>query len=149
MGLSNEGRMYSEVYSVIECMGNKYKNAIPTKLYKHICDSREVDYQPEFDMSKPLRSQSLSSNATAFICMLHYKYWCESENEKAKLKKVLDYNQKKNAEKFDVSNVFERANAESEQSSSKEAVQEQVQLVEYKENIFKKMWKKIRNLFKK
>lgn len=143
---NRDKRMYSEVCSIIDSMGEKYKRAIPQKIYQYIYDNREKDYQPVYDLSKPLKSQELSQRATSFVCFLHYKYWCENETEKAKISKILEYNQKKNKEKYNVDKIFEEKTV---QKNSNENIEEQKQLVVYKENLFTKILHKLKNFFKR
>lgn len=142
---SSEKRMYSEVYGIIDCMGENYKNALPQKLYKYIHDNKDENYCPRYNLSEALMPQNLSKKATAFICFLHYKYWCETEEEKTKINKILKYNEEKNREKYNKNNIFEKNVI---QQNSTENMKQQMQLVEYKENMFKKILRKLRGFFK-
>lgn len=137
--------MYSEVYGIIESMGLAYKNAIPKKLYQFIYENRDEGYSPQYDLDKSLATQGLSQKATAFICFLHYKYWCKTEDEKQKISKILEYNEKKNKEKYDVNNIFKQENNIKKNIEKDE--EEQIQLVEYKENVLKKMFRKLKEWF--
>ena len=92
-----QAMVYSEVYGILNMLGDGYIKLIPIKLYNFIKENKSIEYNPNYDSNIPLAKQNISKNATAFICMLHYNYWCTSEEEKEKLKKVLDYNQKKKA----------------------------------------------------
>lgn len=139
---NNQRKMYSEIYGIIESMGESYRNRIPKKMYQFICENRDENYNPKYDLTKSLANQDLSANATAFICFLHYKYWCETKEEKSKIEKILEYNEKKNKEKYDVNNIFE-TNKKPEYNVK----EEKTQLVEYKENIFKKLIDKIKSWF--
>lgn len=144
---ANKKRVYSEVYGVLECMGDSYKNAIPKQMYNFIEEHRDKNYVPTYDIESPLSNQNLSQKATAFICMLHYNYWCENEEEKEKIRKILEYNEKKNREKYDVNNIFKE---EKKQiiSQNEKSIKEETSLVEYKESILKKIINKLKSWFK-
>lgn len=97
---NKQALVYSEVYAILNSLDKKYKNSVPTKLYNLIKENREKNYTPTYDMKIPLSRQNVSKKAAAFLCLLHYNYWCTSEEEKAKINKVLEYNYKKNREKY-------------------------------------------------
>ncbi len=91
----NESIMYSEVYSILNMLGKKYINAIPKKLYMFIEKNRDDSYNPTYYDNVLLSKQKISNDTAAFICMLHYNYWCETDNEKRKINKILNYNEQK------------------------------------------------------
>ena len=80
---------YSEVYSLLNILGQKYINSITKKLYNVIENKRAKSYNPTYDLSIPLYKQKISKKGTALICLLHYNYWCESEEEKNKINQIL------------------------------------------------------------
>ena len=95
-----QAKAYSEVYSLLNTMSPKYIYALPEKLYSIIEEKRDKSYNPTFDLSMPIYKQNISKNATALICILHYNYWCTSEEEKNKIDKVLKYNTEKVKEEY-------------------------------------------------
>ena len=106
---SNKSMAYSEVYGILNSLGATYINAIPKKLFDIIEQKREKNYNPIYDMDIPLYNQKISKQATALICMLHYNYWCTSEEEKEKINEILIYNTKRNREKdFEYEKNFSR-----------------------------------------
>lgn len=136
---NSDSRVYSEVIGIINVLGDNYKNALPKNMYKYFYDNRAQDYNPTYDFNEKLALQKLSKKATALVCFLHYKYWCETEVEKEKINKILFYNEKKKNLRYNTDNIFIN-------NITKE-VNQPVQLVEYKENILKKIWNKIKFLF--
>ena len=92
--------IYSEVYGIINSMGTVYINSIPKKLYNLIKENRDKTYSPIYNISIPLSEQNISKKTAAFICMLHYNYWCTSEEEKEQINKIIKYNTEKNREKY-------------------------------------------------
>ena len=96
----SQAHIYSEVYSVLNILGEKYINALPEKLYVLIEENRDKSYNPIFDLTIPLSKQNISKEGTSFICLLHYNYWCTSKEEKIKINKILKYNTEQARNKY-------------------------------------------------
>ena len=148
----SQANVYSEVYSLLNSLGPKYINALPEKLYSLIEENREKSYNPTFDLTIPLYSQKISKQGTALICLLHYNYWCTSEEEKNKIKKILDYNTE-NAQKMycDYEKMFNNKPEKNIEESSKDDLNNTNTAIAVKKNdtIFKKIWKFIKRIFGK
>ena len=99
---NNQAIVYSEVYAILNILGKKYINLIPFKIYNMIEISRKKDYSPTYDLSIPLYKQNISKKAAALLCLLHYNYWCNSEEEKAEINKILTENEKNISEKYEI-----------------------------------------------
>lgn len=98
---TQNAKMYSEVYSILNILGDEYKSLLPQKLYNFIKENKFKDYTPIYNENIPFSQQDISKESVAFICMLHYNYWCKTEEEKAKINKILAYNeQQKRVEYF-------------------------------------------------
>ena len=55
------------------------------------------------------------------ICILHYNYWCTSEEEKNNINKILKYNTEKVKEKYsDYENMFNNNKTQLSQEKSNE-----------------------------
>ena len=96
-----QAKMYSEIYEILEILGDYYKNKIPKKTINLIKESKLEDYTPKYSRNIPLYKQKIDRKVVVFICMLHYNYWCESEEEKKQIKKILKFNQNREIEKYD------------------------------------------------
>lgn len=140
----NQKIEYSEVYAIINCMGEYYKKSIPKNIYDYIEKNRDKKYNPIYDIKKPLSEQIISKKAVSLICMLHYNYWCRTENEKKIIEKIWKNNDRKNREKYDVNNIFKK----DKRLDYKKTEETQTELIEYKENIFKIIIKKFKDWFK-
>ena len=97
---TQNAKMYSEVYSILDVLGNEYKSSLPQKLYNFIKENKIKDYTPIYNENIPFSQQDISKEAVAFICMLHYNYWCKTEEEKAKINKILSYNEQQKRKKY-------------------------------------------------
>ena len=90
----------SEVYGVVNAMGVKYKEKIPKHIWSIIEGKRNKDYVPFIDKNKRLGEQNISREAIVVISMLHRDYWCESDEERAKLDAIFEANEQKYNEKI-------------------------------------------------
>lgn len=81
---------YSEVYSVLELLGEDYIRKLPSKMYNMIEEERLKEYNPSYSM--PLKKESIKKEALAIIAVLHLNYWCETEEEKSRLNNLFENN---------------------------------------------------------
>ncbi|MBR3003267.1 MAG: hypothetical protein IKF38_06945 [Clostridia bacterium] len=121
---SNNAIVYSEVYGILNILDIKYKEAIPEKLYSFIEANRSQSYNPSYDKNLPLNKQNISSKAAAFICLLHYNYWCETEQEKERINIVLNHNQQKKRDRY--FEYEQRFNQQKEQKFEEEIEQQEL-----------------------
>ena len=155
MEYTTQENVYSEVYSLLNALGSQYINALPKKLYSLIEENRNKSYNPTFDLSIPIYKQNISKNATALICILHYNYWCTSEEEKNKIDKVLKYNTEKVKEKYtDYENMFNSNKTQLSQEKSNEDGSNKNKntvalAVKNNDTIFKKILRFLKNIFRK
>lgn len=95
-----QAKMYSEVYQILEVLGDEYKNSIPEKLYNLIKANRLKDYKQKIYPNTPLTEQNINKKTTAFLCMLHYNYWCKDEDEINIIDEILEHNENKKREEY-------------------------------------------------
>ena len=77
--------IYSEVYSILNLLGDSYINKIPRKALDIIKNERNMNYNPKYDFSIDINSQDIKRETKAMIALLRLSYWCTSEEEKIKL----------------------------------------------------------------
>ncbi len=94
-----QNKVYSEVYAVLSALNNEYIRKTPRKILDKIEKSRDPSYTPNIDETKPLDEQGLSKEAIAMLAALKLDYWCESEEEKEALRKILIANDQKDLQK--------------------------------------------------
>ena len=113
-----------------------YIDKIPKKLMELFKENYDKEYVCNFDYNKPLKELSLTPETQALINMVCYKYWCESDEQRRALKEKWQENsdkkEKELREKYNPDNIFKK---------KVQTPKEEVQLVEYKESIFKKFKK--------
>lgn len=79
--------IYSEVYAILEFLGNEYKQRLPKQLLESISNNRNTSYTPKFTDDVPLDKQEMSKQTKAMIAFLYITYWCEFEANKIYLKR--------------------------------------------------------------
>lgn len=151
--------MYSEVYSILNLMEEKYIRMLPKKLYELIKNNRLESYNPIYTASKSLVEQNIKRETAVMLVLLKLNYWCETENEKNVIKGKLKVNSEKHEkamrEQYSSENMFRRINEAREATkieiSDVENMQKETnKMVEYKkESLFNKIYKKIIGLVKK
>ena len=80
---------YSEVYGVLNMLGSKYIEKLPKQLYQLIDRERNRGYNPVYNAEIDMYKQNITNQALAMIMLFHLNYWCENEQEKEQLKKIL------------------------------------------------------------
>lgn len=148
MKYSTTKESYSEVYEIINCLDDEYKNKIPKKLYNFIENNRDKKYIPKFNLNKNLESlneTSISRKAVAIMAYLNLKYWTEDENEIEKLKKIYSNDQMRFEEE-----VIENYDEEFLLNSCPDlGTEETVLPVLYKEKWYMKILRYIKSFFMK
>ena len=144
--------IYSEVYSILNLLGDSYINKIPRKALDIIKNERNMNYNPQYDFSIDINSQDIKRETKAMIALLRLSYWCTSEDEKIKLSNQFKENEKKYQEllnaKYNTDNLFKNKNTM--KNINEEVKPKQIFMVEYKEkNFLQKLFDKIKHIFKK
>lgn len=152
MNVSQSTRQaYAEIDEFIELLDIKDKNKIPKKLREFFKLEKDKEYIKNIDVTKSIEEQNFKEETFALIAMLNLKYICEDEEEKTRLKKIYQENENKYQaelrEKYNTDNIFKRK----EKQHTIKTVQktQQVEIIEYKESILKKLIRRIKNVFSK
>lgn len=136
--------IYSEVYQVLNLLGNEYIDKLPKSLLNMLKEKRDINYNPQYIEDIPLNKQNIKKETLAIIALLHLNYWCENEKEKLELKQVLKNNedsyQQEIRNKYNPENMFIK-------NKQEKIVEDQVSLIEYKEPLFIKFISKIKSIF--
>lgn len=136
--------IYSEVYQVLNLLGNEYIDKLPKSLFNMLEEKRDINYEPKYTEDIPLNKQNIKNETLSIIALLHLNYWCENVNEKNELNQMLKNNEDRYQDelrkKYDSDNIFKKRVQEN-------IIKKEVALVEYKEPIFRKLINKIKNIF--
>lgn len=139
--------MYSEVYSILNLLGESYIKKLPISLFNMIREEKRQDYNPKYDSKINLEQQNVKRETLSMIALFHLNYWCNSEDEKNKLKTLFKTNEEKYQEeireKYNPDNLFKKRISQQEENT----ITNEVSMVEYKEPFFKRIFNKIKGIF--
>ena len=120
--------IYSEVYQVLNLLGNEYIDKLPNSLFNLLKEKRNVNYNPQYTEDIPLNKQNIKKESIAIIALIHLNYWCEDEKEKYELKQILKNNENKYQQelrnKYNPEDIFKKNNPEN-------IVENQTSIIEY------------------
>ena len=143
----NTKKVYSEVYQVLNVLGDEYIRRLPKSLYNMLEEKRDTTYNPKYTDEITLDLQNINKESLNILALLQFNYWCDSYEEKLELQNILEENEKIHEEnlrkKYNSENLFKNK----KNVYTKEAIENNMAIVEYKENIFRKFINKIKNIF--
>ena len=136
---STYSRAYTEVLEIIKYFPEEEYAKIPEEKIEFYKNNMDKDYvfliNPEIDLSE----QNISSEANAIIVNLFRDYFA-TEEQKAKIKEILDLNQKKEEqekrEKYNPDDIFKNVNKVQKTVIETSENNINTALVEYKESFF-------------
>ena len=137
---STYSRAYTEVLEIIKCFPEEEYAKIPEEKIEFYKNNMDKDYvfiiNPEIDLSE----QNVSPEANAIIVNLFRDYFA-TEEQKVKIKEILDLNQKKEEqekrEKYNPDDLFKKVNKDTETTNIEISENNtNTTLKEYKESFF-------------
>ena len=143
--------MYSEVYSILKLLDEKYVKKLPVKLYDLIEKNRLEDYNPIYNPSESLLNQNIKRETLAMLALFELKYWLETDEEKNEFKACLKRNSeeksRKMRERYSSENIFKQLNEAREGSQVVEndiekVVEDTEKINENKKSLFQKIFRK-------
>lgn len=138
----NMGKVYAEVYSILNFIDEYYVNKISTKFIEYIYKKKDNNYVPDIDMNIPIEEQELLEDTVSVLALIKYNYWCENEQEKKELVDILNQKEEKYQEelrkKYSPDDIFKK----------EEELAQTQELVVYKDNLFKRMINKLKAFLK-
>lgn len=144
--MSNRNNAYTEVYTILQDLNEEEFNKIPAEIIETIEVNRNEEYEYELDAELELKEQPMLPETKAILFNLFRDYLATPE-QKAKIIRMQNEERQKNElkkSKMYSTDVFENKEEKKIETPEKEIVQ----LVKYKENIFKKILNKIKSFLK-
>ena len=138
---------FTQVYVILNELDDEDYDKIPPEVIAAIRKNRNKEYQFEIDESVDLKDNKLLPEARALLFKI-YRDYLASEGQRKKILKMQNEERRKRELKKQQqynTDVF----AIKKQESELKATQQTTDLVSYKENIFKRIWDKLRGVFKK
>ena len=145
--MSNRKNAYAEVYTILQELNEEEYNKIPPEVIKTIEANRNEDYEYELDDELELKDQPMLPETKAILFNLFRDYLATSE-QRAKIRRMQNEARQKNELKKQQmynSDIFVNKSKENLTENNNETMQ----IVEYKENIFRRILNKIKSLFMK
>ena len=143
--MSNRKNAYAEVYTILQELNEKEYNKIPPEVIKTIEANRNEEYEYELDDELELKDQPMLSETKAILFNLFRDYLATPEQKAKIIRMQNEARQKNELKKQQMYNNDVFANKPKENQSSNN--NETMQIVEYKENFFKKILNKIKSFF--
>ena len=149
MGVSiNTRKAYSEIDEFLGLLSIEQRNEVPQKLRDLFTQEKDSNYRKGIDPTIPIKEQNLKEETLALIALLNLQYWCKDESEKQRLKNVYSKNeelyQEMLREKYNPDNIFKKKDTISEDKEETQCLQ----IVEYKEPLFKRIVNRILQIFR-
>ena len=141
--------MCSQVYGALEWLGSDYRDKLPDNVKDFIEEYRDKGKIYTYDKTIELAEQEIGKRAVALLCILHYKYWCESQEERDEIKKILKQNGEAKKKKFlDYDEMFDK-NKEEEIEEDIEKEETSLKVVSTADKWYSKIWNFVCNIFKR
>jgi len=135
-----------EVLDILEHMDANDLAKVSNKFIDFLKEKASKNYICNLDYSKKLNDMELKEETRGLLALMYEKYWCPEE-EKEELKKKFYENEKKYQEelieKYNSDNIFSKS-----QDNIIKPENNQTQLIEYKESVFRKILNRIKVFFK-
>lgn len=143
--MSNRKNAYTEVYMILQNLNTKEYNKIPPEIIETIKVNRNKEYDFELDDELELKEQSILPETKAILFNMFRDYLSTPEQKEKIIRMQNEERQKLELKKQQKYNTDIFANKQKENLN--EIKKETVELVQYKENIFKKILNKIKRFF--
>ena len=143
--MNNRKNAYTEVYTILQELNEEEYNKISPEVIETIEANRNEEYEYELDDKLELKEQPMLPETKAILFNLFRDYLATPE-QKAKIKKMQNEARQKNElKKQQIYNTDVFANRQKEDTVQQN--NEKMQIVKYKENIFKRILNKIKRFF--
>ena len=143
----------SETLDILNHMENTYIEKLPKKFIEFLEKNKSVEYISSLDHSKKINEMNLKEKTKDILAAIYMNYWCASQ-QKTEYNKLLKQNEIKYQEylreKYSTDNIFKKHTQSQiiiQDNVSKEAVNSNVAMVEYKESFLKKFINKMKTMF--
>jgi len=138
---------YSEIDEFLGLLSEEQRNEIPKKLRDFFKEEKDQEYFKNIDKDIPIKDQNLKEETLAIIALLNLQYWCKDEEEKKRLQEIYAQNEKEYQdmlyEKYNPNDMFKKKEGTTIENNNE--IKEKMQMVEYKEPVFKRIINKILN----
>ena len=143
--MNNRKNAYTEVYTILQELNEEEYNKIPPEVIKTIEANRNEEYEYELDDELELKEQPMLPETKAILFNLFRDYLANPEQKTKIIRMQNEERQKNELKKQQMYNTDLFANKPKKNVT--ENNNETIQIVEYKESIFKSILNKIKSFF--
>ena len=140
---NNYEKAYTEILEILKYIPKEEYERIPKEKISFFEENCDKDYEFKFDINKSLDEQEFLRETNAIIVVLFRDYFA-TDTQKEKLQRILLENERKYQEelreKYNPDDIFKKKQVDVKKEEIKE---ENVQMVEYKEPILRRIVNKI------
>ena len=150
MSMLDDMMAYSEIFEILSLMEEEDKEKVPQEVRDFFEEQRMKEYKPKIRTDIPLTEQNLRRETVVLLTILVINYWCDSEEEKQSFIDELEKNEKikkEIQEKYNPDNLFKNRKKTKEDVVMEQV--ENVEMIQYKENLFTKLKKWFEKIFNK
>ena len=140
--MENINQAFSEVYDIINHLDTKLYNRIPTSFIEMIKENKDNTYQPQIDYRISINKQKLLRDTRTILSLIYRDYICSvQKREELKYNDIMELKkeQEENAIELNHEDIFKKKKQDV-------SINLNTEIVEYKENIFKRIINFIRKL---
>ncbi len=142
--MSNRRNAYTEVYTILQELNEEEYNKIPTEVINAIEENRNLEYNFELDEDLELKEQTLLPQTKAILFNLFRDYLATSEQKEKIIKMQNEERAKielKKKQEYSTDIFQNNNNSNNNNDYYNEEIEDIVtDLVEYKNNLFKRIW---------
>ena len=143
--MNNRKNAYTEVYTILQELNEEEYNKIPPEVIETREANRDEDYEYEWDDEVELKEQPMLPETKAILFNLFRDYLANPEQKTKIIRMQNEARQKNELKKQQMYNTDLFANKPKKNAT--ENNNETIQIVEYKESIFKSILNKIKSFF--
>ncbi len=143
--MNNRKNAYTEVYTILQELNEEEYNKIPPEVIETIEANRDEDYEYELDDEVELKEQPMLPETKAILFNLFRDYLANPEQKTKIIRMQNEARQKNELKKQQMYNRDVFTNRQKEDTVQQN--NETMQIVEYKENLFKRIINKIKKFF--
>lgn len=143
---NNINQAFSEVYDIVNHIEKDLYNKIPKNFIAMLEKNKDEKYVPQIDYSKSINEQKLLKDTRVILSLIYRDYICTNEEREEIDERDREEMRKKERKaqiKYSYDNLFKKKNKAEKANSINEEINTKV--VEYKENIWSRMIKFIKN----
>ena len=143
--MNNRKNAYTEVYTILQDLNEEEYNKIPPEVVEAIKANRNEEYEYELDAELELKDQPMLAETKAILFNMFRDYLATPEQKAKIIRMQNEARQKNELKKQQMYNTDLFANKPKKNAT--ENNNETIQIVEYKESIFKSILNKIKSFF--